>query len=262
MMLILKGFIIGLAKIIPGVSGSLVALNLGLYEKCIKIISNFFQNTKKNIMFLLPICIGILAAMIFGSKVIGFFLYNYYFITMVIFIGLLIGSDINFIKNVKTKKEYIYMFITFIIMFSLFFIKTSVKYSYQDNIFNNIYVIFLGFLDATTMIIPAISGTVIFMIIGSYDFILSIFSNITNNIKVSLLFFVGLFIGIILVTRLMNKLLEKKKNVIYSIINGFFLSSMLYLIIETFKYNFSFCELIISLPLFYISYKIGTLSNK
>ena len=213
-------------------------------------------------LFLSNVGVGILLAIIFGSKIINFLLNKYYFITMNIFIGLLIGSNINFLKTLKTKKEYGYMFFIFLIMFILFFIKTNIKYTYQDNVINNLYVVLLGFIDATTMIIPAISGTVIFMLLGSYEFILLIFSNIFINIKITILFFMGLFIGIIIISRLMSDLLEKKKKIIYPMINGFFLSSMLYLIIETYKSNVSVIKILIAIPLLLISYKIGTLSNK
>lgn len=261
-MLILKGFIIGLAKIIPGVSGSLVALNLGLYEKGIKAISTFFNNVKENILFLSKVGIGILLAIIFGSKGLCFFLNNYAFLTMFTFIGLLLGSNISFLKKTNSKKEFIYIILTFLVMLLLFSIKTNINYIYKDNILNNLYVILLGFLDATTMIIPALSGTVIFLLLGSYDFILTMFSNILNNIKVFLFFTIGLIIGIIVITKIMNNLLENKKEIIYPVINGFFLFSMLYLIIETFKLNYSYIDFILSIPILFISYKIGSLSNK
>ena len=261
MNLIMKGFIIGIAKIIPGVSGSLVALNLGLYEKGIKAISSFFKDVKNNIIFLSNVGIGIMLAIIFGSKILSFILNKYYFITMIIFIGLLIGSNISFLKNTKSKKQLIITIITFIIMFSLFFIKNNNNYIYQNNLSNNLYVILLGFIDAATMIIPAISGTVIFMLLGSYEFFLSIFSNIFSNITIIILFSIGLFIGVILISKLMNNLLENKKNIIYPIINGFFLSSILFLTIETYK-NTNTIQIIISIPILFIFTKIGSLCNK
>ena len=262
MILLIKGFIIGLAKVVPGVSGSLVALNLGLYEKGIDSISNYFKDIKNNSIFLLKVGIGILIALIFGSKIISFLLNKNAFITMIVFIGLLLGSNISFFKKIKTKKEKIFILTTFIIMLLLFFIKTNIKYVYVDNFNNNIYVIILGFLDAATMIIPAISGTVIFILLGCYDFILYLFSNIFSNIKVFILFFIGLIMGIIVVTKIMSILLKNKRELIYSLINGFFLSSMMYLIIETIKLKYSIIDIIISIPMLILSYKIGSLNKE
>lgn len=260
-MLILKGFIIGLAKIIPGVSGSLVALNLGLYEKGIKAISNYFENIKENTFFIFKIGIGIISAIILGSKIIYFFLNNWPFLTMIMFIGLLLGST-HSIKKINTKREYFYIISSFLLMLFLFTIKTNVKYIYKDTFIDNLYVMLLGFIDASTMIIPAISGTVIFILLGCYDFILIMYSNCFNNIKVFSLFSIGLLIGIFIVSKAINYLLEKKKTFIYSIINGFFLSSMLYLVIETIKLNYTFIDILFSIPLIFLSYKIGSLSKK
>ena len=259
--LMLKGFIIGLCKIIPGVSGSLVALNLGIYENLIYSISNFFKDIKGNFTFLSTIGIGIFLSIIIGSNIISYFLNNHFFITMIVFIGLLIGSTINILKNTKNKKEYIITIITFILMFSLFFIKNDGQYVYTNSLINNLYIILLGFIDAATTIIPAVSGTAIFMILGSYNIYLLIFSNPLSNMKLTILFFMGLFIGIILVSKLMNNLLQKKKEIIYPIINGFFLSSILFLLIETLKKLENNNVLIIFFA-FFLSYKIGKLCNK
>ena len=56
-MLIFKAFLIGLGKIIPGVSGSIIAISFGLYEKIIDAISNYFKDIKKNTIFYLKLCL-------------------------------------------------------------------------------------------------------------------------------------------------------------------------------------------------------------
>ena len=69
-------------------------------------------------------------------------------------------------------------------MILLCFIKNDIEFVYIENLKNNLYVILIGFIDALTMIIPGISGTATFMLMGCYEFFLSIFSNLTsiNNI--------------------------------------------------------------------------------
>ena len=66
---IIKGIIVGLGKIIPGVSGSILAISLGIYEKC---INSFLNITKdiNNIIFLFKISIGILISIILGSHIL------------------------------------------------------------------------------------------------------------------------------------------------------------------------------------------------
>lgn len=254
---IIKGFFIGFGKIIPGVSGSLIALNLGLYEKGIDAISNFFEDAKNNIYFLSNVGTGIIIAIILGSNVINYLLIKYYFITMMLFIGLIIGTTNDVIKkvNLKNKKEFLYFIMIFIFMIILCFVKTNNNYNYSNNILNNLYIILIGFIDATTMIIPGISGTAIFMLMGCYNFFLSIFSNPFDNIFLTILFIIGLFLGIIIISKIMNYLINKKQHIIYPIILGFSLSSIVILFLKTFiNYN---GNLLIGIVLLLIGYKLS-----
>ena len=182
--LIIKGFIIGIAKIMPGVSGSLVALNLGLYERGIEAISNFFKNVKSNVVFLVNVGIGIILSIIICSKIIDYALLNFCFPTMLLFVGLLVGTIPNLFKKatIKTKSEWFYFIIVYILMIIFTILKIDNKFIYSDNLKNNLYVILIGFIDALTMIIPGISGTATFMLMGCYDFFLSIFSPAFFNI--------------------------------------------------------------------------------
>ena len=63
---ILKGIVIGLANVIPGVSGGTMMVVMGIYDKLIHCLSHFFKEFKKNIIFLLPIIIGIAVVSLFG----------------------------------------------------------------------------------------------------------------------------------------------------------------------------------------------------
>ena len=254
---ILKGLLIGTGKIIPGVSGSLIALNLGIYEKLINSICNYFSDIKTNTAFLLNVGSGILISIILGSRIINYLLIDYYFITMMLFIGLIIGTTKEIIRevNLKNKKEFVFFIITFIFMIILSFIKIKNNYNYTNNIFNNLFIILIGMIDAATMIIPGISGTAIFILIGCYNFILLVFSNPLSNIIISFFFIIGLFLGTIITTKIMNYLLNKKKEIIYPIILGFSLSSIFILLVKTLV-NYS-GNLILGILLFLIGYKIS-----
>ena len=77
-MLILKGFLIGIGKIIPGVSGSLLAISLGVYDKAINSLVNLSNNFKENIYFLGKLAIGVVIAIMFFSNVIAYLLNSHY----------------------------------------------------------------------------------------------------------------------------------------------------------------------------------------
>ena len=111
---ILKGFIIGIAKILPGVSGSMLAISLNVYERLLGIIADIKTTTKKEFKFLFSILTGALVGISFLSGSVKWFLNNFYFPTMLLFIGLIIGGlpeIVNIIKNKWKNKKNIIIFI-------------------------------------------------------------------------------------------------------------------------------------------------------
>ena len=103
--LVIKGFIMGIANVIPGVIGGTLALTLGIYGKLIKAISHFLSNLKENIKFLLPLGIGMVLAIITMSNVIDYSFKNFPLPTTLFFMGLVIGGVPLLYKRVKGTKE-------------------------------------------------------------------------------------------------------------------------------------------------------------
>lgn len=263
LVLILKGFLIGIGKIIPGVSGSLIAITLGVYDKMLGAVSHFFKDTKENIKFLGLLGIGILLSIILTSKLLMFLLNNYYIITMLFFIGLIMGGIPLQIKKAKLKfnKNILLGFLSFLLIIGLFFVKA------ENNIVKNYsyFTMFLiGVLDAFTMIIPGISGTAIMMILGCYSTILNMFSNIylIDNLGKSIPFFLGVGIGIIVISKIVSFCFNKYKEQTNYAIMGFTLSSSLLLFINIIKTNGNFFEYLIGLVLFIFGCKASFVLEK
>ena len=101
--LTIKGFIMGIANIIPGVSGGTLALTLGIYEDFIGAISHFFSNLKKNIKFLIPVGLGMILAILSMSNVISMCFDNYPIPTTLFFMGLVIGGIPLLFSKVKER---------------------------------------------------------------------------------------------------------------------------------------------------------------
>ena len=80
--LILKGIIVGVAKIIPGLSGAVLMISFNLYDRAIDSIVNFFSDVRKNLRFVINFGIGVLIGIIFFSNVINYFISNYYVYTI------------------------------------------------------------------------------------------------------------------------------------------------------------------------------------
>lgn len=264
--LVVKGFIIGIGKVIPGVSGSLIAVSLGLYEKLINTICCFFKNVKKNTIFLGSICIGIILAIVIGSKVISILLIHYYLPTMFIFIGLIAGTIPSIIDNahIKSIKDMVIIIISFLVVIVISEFVSNNTFVGDGSVLSNFIVLLMGFIEATTMIIPGISGTAIFILLGYYQFLLEMFSNLTNfnyllsNMSYILMFVIGLGIGIIVITKLMNYLFKNFKTKVYSAIIGFALSSILMLLNNILNTNLTFRQIIVSLILCIAGYKVAS----
>ena len=103
--LAVKGFIMGIANIIPGVSGGTLALTLGIYEEFIGAISHFFSDFKNNLKFLLPIGIGMGLSILTMSNVISASFENFPIPTTLFFMGLVIGGIPMLTRRVKEGKE-------------------------------------------------------------------------------------------------------------------------------------------------------------
>ena len=101
----IKGFIMGIANIIPGVSGGTLALTMGIYEDFIDAISHFLKNLKKNIKFLLPIFIGIGLSLLTMSNVVSTAFDKFPVPTTFFFMGLVLGGLPLLFGNIKPKKK-------------------------------------------------------------------------------------------------------------------------------------------------------------
>ena len=243
--LIIKGLIIGWAKVMPGVSGAILAISMGVYDKGINAITRFFDNIKENIKFLFFIGIGIIIAIMLGSNIVYFLLNNYYVITMLFFMGLIFGSTPKIISKVdKTIKGYIISLVTFIIVTLL----TTINIS-NNNINNSIILyLFSGLVDAFGMVVPGVSSTALLMVIGTYNNIIYSLSDIEHiiiNLNILIPYGIGIFMGIIITSITINYLFKKYNKKTFSFILGVILSTLLTLLLKIFSYNINIKDLVI-----------------
>jgi len=270
MILILKGIIIGIGKIIPGVSGSMLAISMGIYQKLIDSVNNFFKQTKESFKFLFKIAIGVLISMVFFSNIILDCLNKYYLITIFFFIGLIIGGFDDIKRNTNKKYNYIAI-ISFILITILGFININNQVNIKNSLLNFLYFAFIGFMDAVTMVVPGISGTATLMMLGAYEKVMGLYSNIFNlsllleNIKLLIPYILGIGIGIILTVKLINYLFKNFKERTYSSILGFSLSTIVLMFIKCLNTFYTLFELIIAFILLilgiFITKKINHLFN-
>lgn len=266
LILVVKGFIIGIGKVIPGVSGAMLAMSLGLYEPCLEAITHFFKNMKKNILLLSSLGIGVLIAIVFGSKIIAFLLTNYYLPVILLFLGFIIGGMLPFYRSLKGNPFRLSYFISFLCCFSIVIFLSFIKMN-QGTILeiSNLSLLYfiLGLIDAATMIIPGISGTAVFMLLGVYQNILFLFAHldsiahIIEHLSILVPFSLGIVIGVILVSVGMNQLLKKKKVITHYGILGFQISAILSIFFETLTKNYGILEIVVSCFLLILGVRVG-----
>lgn len=259
--LIIKGFVIGIAKIIPGLSGSLLAVTLGVYQNGIDAICKFWKEPKKYIPFLGIAGGGILLGILFGSKVIGFFLIHFYAPTMLLFLGLIFGTLPSFYREyVKLNRVMNGIFLAiFLLFFLLNYSQGNTSFLYEDTLNSKMKIILFGFIDATTMIIPGISGTAIFVLLGCYPFILELFSGIPLNLLQEPIYYFafGLGFGVLLVSKLLNYCFLHYRDGTYRVIFCFALVSILFLGWDIANASTTSVEWIVGLLLFFFGIQLG-----
>ncbi|MEG1596849.1 MAG: DUF368 domain-containing protein [Bacilli bacterium] len=265
--LLLKGFLIGVANIIPGVSGGTLAITLGIYEKLIDIVVHPFKNLKENIKFLIPIGLGAVFAILLLSNIINYCLDNYNMATTFFFVGLILGGVpviFNKIKShIKSPSNVSIFLLTFIlvILFSVLNAGNNTVSFTNMNLISYLLLFLVGVIAAATMVIPGISGSFVLMLLGYYNSIietisdLSKFQNIISNMLILIPFGIGVIVGIVLISKIIEYLLKRFNIKTYFAIFGFVLSSMVGIIIKISDFSFSFSSILLSL----VTLVIGTL---
>lgn len=259
-LLILKGFVLGIANIIPGVSGGTLAITLGIYERMIEAISHFFSNFKDNLKFVMFLGIGILISLALFSNVIGFCLDNYPFATILFFIGIILGGVPILFKKVKGTVNVgngIVFAITFSIVMAMTFMSAGDKSISLDtlSIGKGITLFFSGLIASASMLLPGISGSFVLMLIGYYHPIvnairsLTKFENIFHNVIVLGIGGIGILLGIVLAAKLIEYLLDKFEIPTYYGIIGFVIASIISIFITAVSNTVGIIEIIIGIAL-------------
>lgn len=240
---ILKGTIIGVANIIPGVSGGTLAVSMGIYDQIIQAITQFFKQPKKSMRTLLPYGIGAVVGIIGLSFCIEWLFKYYPLETNLFFIGLIIGALPILYKKVKGKPVKGNYILAFLVMFiivvgmSLMKGKSATQEILTMSIGGGIELFLVGIIAAATMVIPGVSGSMILALMGFY---LPIIETINHCLKglihldwVTCIasgmplvpFGIGVVVGIFLIAKIIEFLLERYETLVYWAIIGLVIGS-------------------------------------
>lgn len=222
-----KGAVIGIANVIPGVSGGTMAVSMGIYDKLIHCITHLFKEFKKSILFLLPIILGGAIAIVAGSFGLEFLFAKYPGPTNLLFVGLILGGLPAVTKKVKGNKFKVGHGIAFLLFFGLVVAMAALgdtEGSAADLSFNvlNVCKLFLvGMIASATMVIPGVSGSMVLLLIGYYHPILAHIneffraladfniSGMLHECGILVPFGLGVLVGIFAIAKLIEVIFEK-----------------------------------------------------
>lgn len=255
----IKGIFIGSGAILPGISSGVICMVLGLYEKLLGSVLNFFKDIKNNIKFLFPIGSGIIFGIIIFSNIL---LYCFNIIpcqTKSLFIGLLLGSIYVLSKenmdgySKSNKSAYTSFFMCFLIGLGLIYLENIINIRVACTLgnFNALFLILSGFLMSIGIVVPGVSSTVILMLLGVYNSYLAAISGLNINFLLPMVMGVG--IGSFIFMKIIQKLLNKYHSQTMFGIIGFSLGSVLILFPG---YSFDL-ESLIGLILLYLGFHVG-----
>ncbi len=240
---ILKGMVIGIANIVPGVSGGTMMVSMGIYDKLIHCITHLFTEFKKSVAFLLPIAIGMVVAIVASAFGLEYLFATFPVQTNLLFIGLIIGGLPAIWKNVKGNKVKVGHIIAFLIFFVVvagLAIMGETEGKAADLSFNLINVLKLfgvGIVASATMIIPGVSGSMMLLLMGYYNPILNTITDflralvaldmdgILQGCGVLIPFGLGVVAGIFAIAKLVEIVFEKFPLYAYWAIIGLIIAS-------------------------------------
>lgn len=174
-----KGMVIGIANIIPGVSGGTMMVAMGIYDKLIHCITHLFKEFKKSVLFLLPIAIGMLVAIAASSFGLTWLFDHYPIQTNLLFVGLILGGLPAIWKKVKGKKINLghivagLLFFALVVVFAAMGETEGTAVSLSFGVVNVIKLFGVGIVASATMVIPGVSGSMVLMLMGFYQPILN-----------------------------------------------------------------------------------------
>ena len=242
-----KGVFMGIAEIIPGVSGGTIAFITGIYEELINSIKSINTNTLKllvtfkfsafwravNGTFLITLIFGMLTSILVLSRFIVYLLDDHPFKIWGFFFGLIIASGILIFYQIQ--KIGIAVLLSFVIGLSIASYIALQAPSITPN--TNFFIFLSGAIAISAMILPGISGSFILVFLSKYEFILKALNSFDT--AVISIFLAGCIVGLVTFSRVFSYLFKKYSDVVISVLIGFLGGSLfkIWPFYEVLEYN-------------------------
>ncbi len=244
---VVRGAVIGVSNIIPGVSGGTMAVSMGIYDRVIYAVNQLFRQFRKSFRELLPILIGVLIGLFAFAALIGALLgTNSEEIpgtrlpTNFAFIGLILGGLPAIYKRVNMKNAKVPGLILFVLFLALVVVLPLLNppetRTVDHSVGTALLMILLGAIASATMVIPGVSGSMILMLLGYYNSVINAMNDLRGGDWSSLVilapYTIGLLVGIVFIAKLMNYLLKEHAALTFCAIFGLVIGSPVALLMQ------------------------------
>lgn len=225
---ILKGIVIGIGGIAPGVSGGAFAVMLGVYDKLTEAIATFYKDFWAKMTFLSSIGIGVGIGIVGFSNVMTFLFAHFETLVKFAFIGLMVGTLPSVFGEANKsgfKKRFL---VPFTLSFAL-----TVIFAYLDSkgvdrisvsVLSTSGAVFYGGVIALGTIVPGISSSIILMYAGVYEAVLTGISNLDFAMLIPMGFGFGL--TVLLLAKIISYMFKKFYGYTYYMVLGFVVGSI------------------------------------
>jgi len=231
----LKGFAMGAANVIPGVSGGTIALITGIFERIINAIKSFngaaFRLLMKgkikefirytDLYFLLSVFVGMVVSVVTLAKLLAFLFANYPIYIWAFFFGLILAS-VYYVGKTITRWN-MSVVIIFILGTAVAFSVTFLTPATQNDSF--FYLVICGVVAICSMILPGLSGSFILILMGNYELVMI---DAVNDMNINILFpvLLGAVFGLVAFSHILSWIYKKFKNQTIALLTGFILGSL------------------------------------
>ena len=228
----IKGIVIALGFILPGISGGVLAAILGIYERMIRFLAHPFKQLKEDVLYFLPVAIGMLLGIGLFSYPIEYLLEHYQVYVLWSFAGAIIGTVPSLVKEANRDSErdiidLIWFWTTFIVsgiaLYGLNFVVGSLSASFLN-------FILAGSLLALGILVPGLSPSNLLLILGLYAPMLTGFKSF-DLFGTFLPIGIGAVLTLIAFSKFMDYALRVYHSRVYHFIIGIVLSSTLLILL-------------------------------
>ena len=220
------GFFLGVSVIAPGVSASIMAVMMGIYDELVDVIANPFKDFKRNVIYVLPMGIGALGSVLILIRAFGVMFDIFPVPSYMLFIGLIVGSlpDVFAEANIDPfKPRYIIAIVTaFTIALAMGF---ASEFRFIISASGIVYYSVCGFIAGMSAMVPGMSVSIVLMILSVYEPLLDAARRFDLSVAVPVA--ISFVIGMILISNVVRFVFRKYHNFTYFMVFGFMCGSLI-----------------------------------